>query len=223
MGLARPREHCSDPATPQAPPSLTSLTHIPLDLSNTDALLTWLKTGTLTRWFYAAEHALLINNAGRVTPIAPVGEQPTTELATAIALNVTAPLLLTNAFVSATQSCPDRRILHISSGAARNPYAGWSAYCAAKAALDHHARSLLMEGHPGLRIESLAPGVIDTDMQADIRQTPTAQFPERQRFIDLKNNGGLLSPDAAAHAICAALLSDAFGHQPVSDIRSRSH
>ena len=71
-------------------------------------------------------------------------------------------------------------LVNVSSGAARKPYAGWSVYCAAKAAVDRMTECVaLEEAAHGLRAYALAPGVIDTDMQALIRATPAARFPER--------------------------------------------
>ena len=65
-----------------------------------------------------------------------------------------------------------KRILNISSGAGRNPYEGWGAYCTTKAGLDHFSRVVAMEQaneqYP-VEIVSIAPGIIDTDMQATIR------------------------------------------------------
>ena len=122
-----------------------------LDLSDTPSLETWLHTPALSDFFADAETALLINNAGLLQPVGLVGEADATAITRAVAVNVTAPLLLTNAFVAATRRCADRRVVHISSGAARSPYAGWSVYCATKAALDHQARAMAAEHLPGPR------------------------------------------------------------------------
>ncbi len=52
-----------------------------------------------------------------------------------IQLNTTTPLVLSNEFIKLTKSllCK-KQIITISSGAAINPYAGWSIYCSSKAA-----------------------------------------------------------------------------------------
>jgi NAD(P)-dependent dehydrogenase (short-subunit alcohol dehydrogenase family) len=113
----------------------------------------------------------------------------------------------------------DRRILHVSSGAARSAYPGWSVYCATKAALDHHARAVVMDNMRALRICSLAPGVVDTDMQAELRATGLERFPIRERFDNLKRSGQLTSPEACAQRLVRYLLSDEFGQNPVADLR----
>jgi len=162
---------------------------------------------------------LLINNAGMVEPVGPLGSLPPEVAARAVALNVTAPLLLSDAFAAATEGAADRRILHISSGAARKPYAGWSVYGATKAALDHHARAVAEDARPGLRIASVAPGVVDTDMQATLRALPEGVFVHQQRFVGLKARGELLSPAQSAARLVGHLLSPGFGAAVSADVR----
>jgi NAD(P)-dependent dehydrogenase (short-subunit alcohol dehydrogenase family) len=100
--------------------------------------------------------------------------------------------------------------------------AGSSMYCASKAGMDHYSRCVaLEEAHlpNGARIVSLAPGVIDTDMQSDLRAGDQSQFPERENFVNLKTAGALASPDEAAARILAYLKRPDFGQQPVADSR----
>jgi benzil reductase ((S)-benzoin forming) len=192
-----------------------------LDLSNAEALGQWLATDALCTFIGDAGSVLLFNNAGTVEPIAPAGAQDPAAIARAIALNVAAPLMLANAVAAPHAAKPGaaRRIVHVSSGAARNAYAGWSIYCATKAALDHHARGVALDAQPGVRICSVAPGVIDTGMQATIRSSSEEQFPMRERFEQLKNNGQLTTPEAAAQQLIDFALSDAFGSSPTGDVR----
>ncbi|TXG99089.1 MAG: SDR family oxidoreductase, partial [Rhodocyclaceae bacterium] len=111
------------------------------------------------------------------------------------------------------------RIAHISSGAARPAFAGWSVYGATKAALDHPARSAATDAAPRLRIRSIAPGVVDTEMQAAIRRTEAPDFPLLDRFLALKQEGKLASPEDAAGQMLRFLLSDDFGKAAVVDLR----
>ncbi|MDY0072171.1 MAG: SDR family oxidoreductase [Thauera sp.] len=190
-----------------------------LDLADSNSLLHWLESETLARWCAGAELAVLVNNAGTVQPMGLLGTLDAATQAQAIALNVSAPLLLSDAFCRWTASCPDRRIVHISSGAGRQPYAGWSTYCTTKAALDHHARTVAVEAHPGLRIASLAPGIVDTDMQGEIRATSAEHFPLRGRFVALHRDGALSSPAASAAQVLAKLLAADFGENVIADVR----
>lgn len=184
-------------------------------------LSAWLEGGELAAFCAGSTQALLINNAGQLSPIGPPGEQPLADIARAVALNVSAPLLLTQAFVAATAEVPDRRVVHVSSGAGRSPYPGWSIYCATKAALDHHARATALDRIPGLLIASVAPGVVDTAMQAQIRSTPTERFPLRERFEQLKTQGQLTAPAEAAGRLVAHALGADFGCEAVVDVRGR--
>ena len=93
-------------------------------------------------------------------------------------------------------------LVNISSGAGRSAYVGWGVYCASKAAVDHLSRVLAQEGREDdLRVASLAPGVVDTDMQALIRATPIEAFPTVERFTDLKVDGAFNDPDWVADRI----------------------
>lgn len=166
---------------------------------------------------------LLINNAGVVTPIATAGFYPAAELSQAIAINLTAPMLLTDALLRLDDE-PDcaLRIACISSGAAIKAYPGWGVYGSSKAGLDHFCRHVAQEqlarANPA-RIAAIYPGVIDTDMQASIRSSDPQQFPNRERFDALKREGGLSTPQQAARKITDHLLSAEFGVETVIDIR----
>lgn len=197
----------------------SSLTEVSLDLSDIEAIDAWLATDALASFLQGSSTVTLLNNAGQVEPIGPPGVQGPAQVGRAVSLNVAAPLMLTDAFVAASNQASNRRVLHISSGAARNAYAGWSVYCATKAALDHHARGVAEDHVANLRIESLAPGVIDTQMQAQIRATTEDRFPARDRFESMKRDGALASAQATSASIVAHLLSDRFGQQIDTDIR----
>lgn len=192
---------------------------VSLDLADSQALSNWLANGQLASFLADAGQAVLINNAGTVQPIGPAGSHAAADVLRALALNVAAPLLLSDAFIAASSHCPDRRILHVSSGAGRHAYPGWNLYCAGKAALDRHAEAVAQEQQAGLRIASLAPGVIDTDMQGEIRACQDTQFPLRSRFVELKARGQLSSPANAAAGTVAYLLGERFGTPPLADLR----
>jgi len=195
------------------------LTEVELDLAHGASAAQWVTCGDLIGYMADADSALLINNAGVVTPVAPPGKQGPAAVALAVSINVAAPLIMTDAFVCATRHMSDRRVVHISSGAARKAYAGWSIYCATKAALDHHARSVIEDAVPGLRICALAPGVIDTDMQSTLRGSSQDDFPSLPRFEALKRDGALASPEDCAARLVPYVLSDALGQDATPDLR----
>lgn len=190
-----------------------------LDLGQPTALSQFLESSIIADFFKNAQQAILINNAGLLNPIGIAGTLAHDQVLQSIMVNVGAVLALSNRFIGVTAGCPDRRIVHVSSGAGRSAYAGWGVYCASKAALDHHARCLAMERHPGLRVESLAPGIIDTGMQAQIRAASLEQFPMRPKFDQLKEDGALAPPDVVAKKLIHQLLGEGFGQAPCTDLR----
>lgn len=214
LGLSRARNEALEKRFPAA------LRQCELDLADTASVERWLAGTATADFLFDYDEVILINNAGTVQPVAPLPAQDIAAIGRAVALNVATPMMLAGAIAAkARRDRKQARILHVSSGAGRSAISGWSAYCAAKAALDHHARTVAEEGNTSLRICSLAPGVIDTDMQAEIRATPTERFPLRERFQALKQDGALSSPEECARHLVEYLLSDAFGQAPVADLR----
>ena len=166
---------------------------------------------------------LLINNAGTVHPIAgPDAQVDGAAIAAAFNLNVSAVMLLTARFLSAVEDLKaDRRVLNISSGAGRNPNAGWGVYCATKAALDMYSRVVRAEqGADGTRIVALAPGIVDTDMQVAIRSSDPESFPALAKFQEFHATGKLSSPANVASRILAYLDREDFGTTEIDDIRN---
>lgn len=169
--------------------------------------------------------ATLINNAGAMGRVGPIDTADADDIANVLRVGLEAPMLLTAAFLRATAGwTAARRVLNISSGAGRRPIAGWAAYCAAKAGLDHFSRVTAIDEARranGAKIVSLAPGVIDTAMQGELRAADAAGFPDRQRFVDLHAQGQLASPEAAAARVLAYLNRADFGANPVADVRDQ--
>ena len=188
------------------------------DLSDGAALSKWIAGPTLGAFVQGCDTILLVNNAGTVQPVGPLGEQDAGAVLRAVTLNVAAPLALAAAVVHVRGEA-GCRILHISSGAGRAAYPGWSVYCATKAALDRHAEAVAQDGDETVRCVSLAPGVIDTGMQGEIRASSVDAFPMLARFIELKEEGGLQSAEQTGESIAAYLLADDFGSRAVADIR----
>lgn len=167
--------------------------------------------------------ATLVNNAGVISKLAPLSEVAGEDLANALRVGLEAPTLLSAAFLRATAAwTAPRKVLLVSSGLGRRAMAGSASYCAAKAGLDHLARAVALEEATrpnGARIVSLAPGVIDTDMQVQLRAADPAQFPDRERFVGLKTGGQLDSPAEAAAKLLRYLARPDFGASPVADVR----
>lgn len=195
----------------------------PQDLARAETaaarLETWLEGKDSGRF----ASATLINNAGLIPRIAPLEEIPAEQLAEAMRVDLEAPMLLAAAFLQATAGWKaPRRILNISSGLGRRAMASQAAYCAAKAGMDHFSRCIALEQarqDNGARICSLAPGVIDTDMQVQLRGADPDLFPDMGNFVGLKDKGMLTSPEEAARRVLAFLERPDFGADPVADVR----
>ena len=171
--------------------------HQPLDLSDITALRNNLHKVFLL--LTKPEKIVLVNNAGVVGEIGYIGSQTTDNFEFVFDVNVVGPALLMNTFLSAYNNhhC-SKIILNISSGAAKRPMDGWSAYCASKAALDMLSLTCQKEQDllkSGVKVFSLSPGVVDTAMQEHIREAEAEQFSDLERFKKLKENKELLSPE----------------------------
>jgi len=167
--------------------------------------------------------ATLINNAGMIPPLAPLSESNADDLSRALRVGLEAPMLLTATFLAVTRQWRvARRVLNISSGLGRRPMASQSAYCAAKAGMDHFTRCLALDEARqanGAKVVSLAPGVIDTDMQSQLRQAKPEDFPDQVAFAQLKEAGHLASAQEAATRVLRYLQRAGFGCDPVADVR----
>jgi NAD(P)-dependent dehydrogenase (short-subunit alcohol dehydrogenase family) len=166
----------------------------------------------------------LIHNAALLSDPGNVADVDAGQMAQSLRVGLEAPIALTAAFLRATAhwAAADRRVLFVSSGLGRRPMAGSAAYCAQKAGLDHFARALALEEGAranGARVASVAPGIIDTDMQRQLRGADAARFPEQATFEHWHRSGALDSPAAAAAKVIALLERADYGANPVTDVR----
>ena len=182
----------------------------------------------LAEWLQACDtqrlaSATLINNAGAISPLLAVRDSDPSALAQALRVGVEAPLQLCAAFLGATRNWNvPRKVLNISSGLGRRAMASSAAYCAAKAGMDHFSRCIALEEAAlpnGAKVCSLAPGVIATDMQLQLRSADAAHFPDLATFQGLHAGGQLSSPKDAARRVLAYLSSPTFGQDAVGDVR----
>ncbi|MEI6661412.1 MAG: SDR family NAD(P)-dependent oxidoreductase [Comamonadaceae bacterium] len=193
------------------------------DLSEGAAVAARLSTWLSALDSSALKNATLINNAGVIGPLAPTQDNDPVQLAYALRVGLEAPMQLCAAFLNATQHLTaQRKVLNISSGLGRRPMASSAAYCAAKAGMDHFTRCLALEEalrSYGAKVCSLAPGVIDTNMQIDLRSADPRAFPDQGNFAGLHAQGQLTSPEDAAQRVLAYLERADFGSQAVADVR----
>ena len=174
----------------------------------------WLQQGLDATRF---ESIHLINNAALVSPPGPVDSCTLEALSSTVRVGLEAVLLLSAAFLQGTQAwAAERRILNISSGLGRRAMAGAAPYCAIKAGMDHLSSAMSLDG---VKVVSLAPGIIDTEMQVQLRSADPALFPEQARFAAFKSEGQLDSPADAAEKVVRYLMRKDFGATVLADVR----
>jgi len=160
---------------------------------------------------------LWVNNAGVLEPIGPLRDVAVGDFRHALEVNVVGVFLGSRAYVRHLRRVGQGGVLvNISSGAARNGYAGWSAYCAGKAAVDLISECIALEEKAiGLRVHSVAPGVIDTAMQELIRATPADRFPSVHRFVEMKAKDTFSTIPHVARELLALAFDPAHASDPV--------
>lgn len=167
--------------------------------------------------------AVLVNNAGTLGQTAYFGTLDNKKVQQAFQLNVTAPAILMNEFIKTFgQGEVEPIIVNISSGAGKYAVDGWSAYCASKAALDMLSHAAALEaGKKGsiLKVFALSPGVVDTEMQSEIRSTEKKDFTRVDYFKQLKEEGGLASPEEVARKILKLINNPGKFEGVLQDVR----
>ena len=143
----------------------------------------------------------LVNNAGTIEPIAAVASGSPAAWRDNLALNLFAPVELCRSAIPHLRQ-QRGRIVNVSSGAAILPIHSASAYCAAKAALNHFTR-VLAEEEPSITAMCLRPGVVDTDMQGVIRTLGPGVMPAHQSdyYQELKQSGKLEPPEIPGRVV----------------------
>ena len=147
------------------------------------------------------KEVILVNNAGWIGEIAPLGQQDHLAIEESFNINLIAPTVLINQFLIQVKNLKMRRVvLNISSGAAQYPIASWSSYCASKAGLEMITR-VIGEEHPEVEAYAIAPGIVNTAMQKDIREAKEELFTDVARFKSYFENGELSSPEDISEKI----------------------
>ena len=145
----------------------------------------------------------VVHNAGMIHPVKPLGEVDRAIWAKNLQVNLVGVQDLTNRLMPVMGGDEQTRVTVISSGASLRPIHSWSAYCVAKAGLDMWSRCLALEQQDNnISSISVAPGIVDTDMQGEIRAVSKDDFPDVENFIGYHQDGDLTRPDAVAGKLC---------------------
>ncbi len=172
--------------------------HISSDFSNTESLIN-LELPVKPD----ATKAVLINNAGMLGEVKPIGKQSAENIIKTHTVNAIAPTILTNLFLGAYDNKnTEKTIINISSGAARNAVESWANYCSSKASLDMLSRVVQQENtDSSLKVFAVAPGVVDTKMQDEIRSVAPENFPHLKKFINYKKENHLSNSNDVAKTL----------------------
>ncbi|TCO40529.1 NAD(P)-dependent dehydrogenase (short-subunit alcohol dehydrogenase family) [Kribbella antiqua] len=186
--------------------------HVAVDLANPDMWPLVEEDFNRRLATFDGDGVVFVHNAATLTPLGPAGAVSTAEYTRNVLLNSAAAQVLGHAFLRAVaDSKLEQHLVMVSSGAGRRPHEGESSYCAGKAALDQWVRAVGLEQqrrNPGCRVISVAPGAIDTDMQAELRAARADMFPEVYRFRQLEAEGRLAKPEDVARTIWSLLDRD---------------
>ena len=185
--------------------------------------------GAFARWYdglvdeLSPQRCVVVHNAATLTPIGFAGEIDPAGYQANVLLNSAAPQVLGSAVIAtATRAQVPTVLVQLSSGAGRSPYAGWSSYCASKAAVDMWVRSVGLEQATRgdlVRVLAIAPGVVATEMQAEIRASEGSAFPDVGRFQSMHAEGNLSDPGEVGARIWNYATSDTWDNGAVADLR----
>ncbi|HKJ32879.1 MAG TPA: (S)-benzoin forming benzil reductase [Balneolales bacterium] len=157
---------------------------------------------------------VLINNAGLLKPMGPVGKYPVDDYRVNLEVNFIAPLLLTHLFVNELKEFKgEKRVVMISSGAANKAYYGWSHYCSTKAGVNRFMEVVSLEqkdlDYP-VKILAFNPGKMETNMQKEIRSQKKEDFLFVKKFINAKEHGLVGDPEIVSQKLIEVVWSENF-------------
>ena len=165
----------------------------------------------------------LINNAGMLNPINPIDKLTSSEIISNLHVNLVSPMIITSEFMKhTTDFACEKRIINISSGAGKRPIYGWSCYGTSKAGLDLFSQNAAVDQlhakHP-VQICSFGPGIMDTQMQEQIRSTDESNFVDVEKFRAYKDEGHLLPPSVVAKIVTDLLDKEAFPNGQIVSVQ----
>lgn len=152
-----------------------------------------------------------INNAGSIHPIKTVNRLKEEDIKRNLTVNILSPVfIISNLIEFAIQNGNQLKIINISSGAYEEPISSWALYCTSKAAIQMYLEVAYLENksNSSIRILSIDPGVMDTEMQESIRNAEAKGFDKKDNFINLYRENKLRSTDSVAKIIQENFIDD---------------
>lgn len=188
---------------------------LPEGATGTTASVDVTDAGAVADWVAGAAAALgpidlCIANAGILGPLGPLRDDDPDAVAATFRTNVEGMAHTAAAYAGHVRGRPGGGVLlAVSSGAGRNPTAGWAPYAASKAAVDALCLSVAEEeADAGLRVRAVAPGVVDTGMQEAIRASTPEAFPRHEQFVRMKADEAFNSPTHVADHLLRLAFTD---------------
>lgn len=186
--------------------------HLNCDLSEIEEVETIFSAIAQDIFQEGTKSVVLINNAGVVNPINQAGQYQSAELVKHVNINLVAPMTTVNVFMKAAEATGIRlTAVNVTSGAANRSVYGWSAYGTTKAGLNRYTSTVALEqeeketGNLALLFD---PGIMDTEMQKDIRSYPEEAFKDVEKFKGYKESNSLREPDVVADLLISILESE---------------
>ncbi|GAA4841209.1 SDR family NAD(P)-dependent oxidoreductase [Algivirga pacifica] len=171
--------------------------HASIDLSQS---LNTTKLDELFQGIEQVESAVL--NAGILGEIKDMKETSLEEIDKVMQINVWANKQFLDYLLAKVRV---KQVVAISSGASINGNRGWSAYSISKAALNMMVKLYAAE-HPQVHFTSLAPGLINSDMQDYLcHQVDEEVFPSVNRLKQAKETGVMPTPEEAGEIVGSSL------------------
>lgn len=196
-------------------------THVDADFSRREAAIDAIDAEFRVQASRDWDEVVLILNAAQVGPVGPLATSQPRDWWQSLDVNLTLNVSAAGLFQQHFQDRAARKTLAVmSSGAAQAGMAGWSLYCLAKSGLERLPEAMAEEQkglpHP-IGALSINPGLMDTDMQAEIRATDPSRFAEVERFVQFHNSGALVPPDKVAAAV-ARIIGHSFQQAKCYDV-----
>ncbi len=172
-----------------------------------------------------AKSITLINNSGMLGYVDVVGNIENQSIIETFNVNTIAPAILMNNFVNAYQNFKGKKlVLNVSSGAGRHAIDSWSSYCASKSALDMFTSVASQEQNNkylenGIKFFSIAPGIVNTKMQDEIRELDESRFKDINRFINYKKENQLSDSEEVASKLIRLMENSDNYKDALLDIR----
>jgi len=163
----------------------------------------------------------IVHNAGIINPIGNMLDTSRDDWELTLKVNLLGVQDLTRSLDDAIGGEKHTRVTTISSGAAQRSLHGWSAYCVSKAGLDMWTNCMAEEGNSeNISALAIAPGIVDTAMQEEIRSADESSFPLLQNFKDYYVNGELSKPDDVATKLLPYCLGKLGSNGDRLDVRN---